>query len=219
MRRRYNLSKRNMLVFILIYAVMIIILSLQILGSSHLTVSLLNLIAVIGVSLIVGGFIREWFMMREQERRSLPIYRYTEDEGEIDQAEGLLYRELFEPLGMEHSVRDELRAEGQERYFIAKVEHKLVGVMVLTVNGDTAELHHAAVNKAYRGKEIGISLWNVVHEYAKREGIRTIHLYSRNTAFGFWRRCGLEAVSDEWIEHERFTPHNIRYKKMEMNVS
>lgn len=213
------MSKKLLLFFIVIYFAITIVQGLQIVASSDRFVETLNLIVVIVISLIVGSFIREWFLLRDKEREARPVYRRSTDPGEIDQSEQLLYTELFEPLGLDKSAREELRAEGEDRYFVTKLDGKIVAAMILTVNGTSAEVHHAAVAKAYRGKEIGLTLWQVVHEYAKRQGIRQIVVYSRNTSFGFWRRCGLEDTAEDWIEHEPFVPHNIRYKKMQLDVS
>lgn len=213
------MSKKLLLFFIIIYFAMTIVQGLQIVASSDRFVETLNLIVVIVVSLIVGGFIREWFLLRDKEREARPVYRHSADPGEIDQAEQLLYTEIYEPWGLDKSARDELRAEGEDRYFVTKLDGRIVAAMILTVNGASAVVHHAAVAKAYRGREIGLTLWQVVHEYAKRQGIRRILVYSSNTSFGFWRRCGLEDASEDWIEHEAFVPHNIRYKKMQVEVS
>lgn len=220
------MSKKILLLFVAIYSLLIVLLSMQILTASAVILKALDLAVVIVISIFVGAYGREYFLLREKEREAQPVYRLTDDPGEIDLAEGLLHRELFKPFGLDRQVWEEQCAarwmenrQGVDRYFVARLGDEVIAAMVLRVEGDTAELRLAAVAGEHRGKNIGISLWNIVHAYARREQIRTIVVYTRNTAFGFWRRCGLEEASEKWIELDSLAPYNIRYKKMQIDIA
>ncbi|WP_407270737.1 hypothetical protein [Radiobacillus sp. PE A8.2] len=66
-----EVNKRNtpakLTLFCVIYAVIIIINSLLVINSPHLFVRVLNLIVVIALSIVIGAFIREIFILRNAE--------------------------------------------------------------------------------------------------------------------------------------------------------
>jgi GNAT superfamily N-acetyltransferase len=210
------MSRKTLILFIAVYAVMIVLQSLQIIYSPHRIASALNLTAVIVTSLIVGALVREWMLVRAKEMEPMPVYRHTDDPGEIDLAVELLHRELYAPYGLEKSDWHE-RGEG-DRHFVARLGDEVIAAMILRTGGENAELHHAAVARNHRGKGVGIALWQAVYAHAARNGIRIIDVYSRNTSFGFWRRCGLEAVSDHWFDEKLPGQHPIRRSKMRIEV-
>lgn len=144
--------------------------------------------------------------------------RKIENPTELASAKRLLYRELFAPLGLSEDTQERLKIPGVEHYFICEVDNQTVGVMVLSVDQDRVELHHAAVSKAYRNLGIGKRLWNEVYDFAKKIGITGMELYSRNTAIEFWTSCGFQASTEEWIEAEPFVKHGIRHKRMELQI-
>lgn len=145
------------------------------------------------------------------------IERTSDPEG-INKAKLLLYKELFEPLGMPRDTQDRLKAPGLEHYFVCILNHTIIGVMVLVTGDGTTELHHAAIANEYRGQGVGTTLWQNVLAFSKSEGIRAIELYSRNTAIHFWKSVGFHEVSEEWLEVESFVKHGIRHKKMEISI-
>ena len=209
------MSRRTIAFFIAVYAVMIVLQSVQILHAPQWIVSALNLAAVIVISLTVGMLVREWMLVRAREQE--PVCRHTDDPGEIDLAESLLHRELYAPYGLDRAQWRE-RSEG-ERHFIARLGDEVIAAMILRTDGTRAELHHAAVADRHRGKGIGLALWRAVYDYAARNGIRTIEVHARNTSFGFWRRCGLEAISDAWTDESLPGSQELRRIRMRIEVS
>lgn len=142
----------------------------------------------------------------------------TEELEIISKAKNLLYNELFKPLGFPEDMQEKLKAPGKEHYFVCIYEKEINGVMVLAVDKERAELHHAATVNKYRNHGIGKKIWQEVYEFVKNEGIKTVELYSRNTAVDFWRSLGFIEVSEEWLETDLFMKHNIRHKKMEISI-
>jgi len=65
-------EKRNtpakMIMFCVLFAIIVIIDSLLVFNSPYLFVRVLNLFAVIGISGVIGAFIREIFILKEKER-------------------------------------------------------------------------------------------------------------------------------------------------------
>jgi len=86
--------------------------------------------------------------------------------------------------------------------------------MVLVLNGQHAELHHAATRTAYRGRGIGKQLWELLKAYCLERQLPSIELVSRNTAISFWRSVGFEESTEAWIERPEFVKHGIRHKAM-----
>jgi ribosomal protein S18 acetylase RimI-like enzyme len=146
------------------------------------------------------------------------IYQITEDKKAILKAQELLYKELFEPLGFPSNTQEKLSILGKEYYFVSLKDNEIIGVMVLVVDEKKVELHHAVIIKEYRNQGIGKKLWKEIYEFSKKEKIQKIELYSRNTAINFWESVGFIEVSDEWYEMEMFIKHNIRHKKMEIQI-
>lgn len=143
----------------------------------------------------------------------------TEETRLVQQAETLLYEELFHPLGLPLDMQEQLKTEGVEHYFVAVDGDNVIGTMVLVIHGTDVELHHAAVSSSYRGRGIGSRLWEEVLAYCSIEHLKKVNLYSRNTAIAFWRSLGFMETSDAWLEAEMFVKHGIRHKQMERDIS
>ncbi|MFD0587486.1 GNAT family N-acetyltransferase [Paenibacillus sp. GCM10027627] len=138
----------------------------------------------------------------------------TDNDGHIAKAKRLLYTQLFKPI--HPSAVRQLRQEeyGAEHYFVCSLDQEIIAVMVLTVEGDGAELHHAITDKKYRSRGVGKRLWEQVRQFAEGEGFCSVELYSRNTAIEFWQSIGFYPLTEEWLEIEPFLRHSIRHKKM-----
>ncbi len=133
----------------------------------------------------------------------------------VQQAKQLLYDVLFEPLQLPNTMQEQLKIQGEELYFVALDEQsEVVGVMVVVIEGQHVELHHAATRTALRGHGIGKQLWEQVRKYCTDNGYEQIELVSRNTAMSFWASVGFEDASQEWIERPEFVKHGIRHKAM-----
>ncbi len=139
------------------------------------------------------------------------------DEFALQQVDALLYEVLWEPYGMPN-VRHQFDKGEAEIIFAAKDGITVAGAFVLIVYKDkSAELRHAAVLPEYQGQKTGRGLWNEVLEYIKAESINSIYVYARNTAIGFWEKIGFRVETD-WIDHDFFANHGIRFKVMMFDI-
>lgn len=133
----------------------------------------------------------------------------------LAQAESLLYKELWEPLGLPATVRDEFKAGPAEKTLVALKGERVVGVFILVEHGDgTTEIRHAAVDGSFHGMAIGRRLFKKVLDlYNTDPCVGEITVYARNNSVDFWQKQGFTACSD-WLDHEMFAPHGIRFRKM-----
>jgi len=139
--------------------------------------------------------------------------KQAEFQWEINSSDDLLFNTMFKPLNMDRSIKEELKVPGVEFHFVALESDMVVGSMVVVINNNSAELRHAAVDEMYRNKGIGKQIWEEVKQFLFIKGINEIELFSRNTALEFWSKLGFYETS-EWLDHEKFLRHGIRYKKM-----
>jgi len=146
--------------------------------------------------------------------RSKMNIKLINDSKTIEEANRILYKELFAPLQISETDIEKLKSDGKEQYVVCEIKGHIVGVIVIVEKDSEAELLHAVVASEYRSKGIGKILWRKALDHLKSKEYKDIFLYSRNTAFDFWSRCGFKAISDEWLEHELFIPHGIRHKRM-----
>lgn len=145
-------------------------------------------------------------------------YKRAESKEEVYDSTELIYITLLKPFGFAKTVMEELKLEGEEHHFIAKTnEGIVVGSMVVVINDNDVELRHGAVLDTHRNKGIGRQLWEIVRNFLSEQNIKEIELYARNTALKFWKGLGFFETSD-WLEHELFTKHGIRYKKMKYMI-
>ena len=151
--------------------------------------------------------------MKEEIEGVIMDFIITQDSNLLDQADKLLYVELWQPHGLVLDVRKELKLAAKEIVFIAKENEEVLGTFVFLIHDKfKGEVRHAAVNSQKHKKNIGRGLWQQVINYINKLGITTVEVYSRNTSLEFWRKLGFIEDSD-WLDHELFTPHGIRFKK------
>ncbi|MDB5055275.1 MAG: hypothetical protein JWM44_3325 [Bacilli bacterium] len=145
------------------------------------------------------------------------IFQITSDPEMIQAAERLLYSELFEPLQLDHSARQQLKIPGDDYYFVCtNNQNEVIGVMLLVRDHPYNEIRHAAVSQKYRNHGIGWSIWQEVYRFGLEREIASIELYSRNSAIKFWTKLGFVEISD-WMDKDMFKEHDIRFKKMKFD--
>lgn len=74
----------------------------------------------------------------------------------------------------------------------------VVGVIVLIIQAETAEIRHAAVSGKYQRLGLGRALLNIALTLAKESGVKELEVYARNTAIEFWEKVGFADVSG-WL--------------------
>ena len=140
------------------------------------------------------------------------------DPATIKKADDLLYEVLWKPFNISSNTREYFKTGAPELIFAALQENRVTGAFVLVVySPDYAEIRHAAVSIPSQGQGTGRKLCRQVLSYAEQNQINRIEVYARDTALGFWTKMGFKEESD-WVDHELFIKHGIRFKKMAVTV-
>ena len=92
------------------------------------------------------------------------------------------------------------------KHFIALVDSKIVGTArVRYPDHGEVKIERMAVDKAYRGKDIGEGLLRYVIGQAKKSKPKRTWMQAQTRAQGFYEKCGFHAVSKPYdlygIEH------------------
>ncbi|MWC27611.1 GNAT family N-acetyltransferase [Paenibacillus sp. MMS18-CY102] len=141
----------------------------------------------------------------------------AQDQLLLEKADKFLYDEMWKPFGMDESIRNELKLNGEEISFVAVEKEMVIGVFVLVITKEAIELRHAAVSSQKRNRGIGNAIWHNVLKYIEVNAISKVELYARNSSIHFWQKLGFQEVSD-WLDHPLFVNHGVRFKKMEINI-
>lgn len=88
-------------------------------------------------------------------------------------------------------------------------EEKLISVISLFIENDTAQFRKFATEISEQGKGYGSILLNHIIEESIKNNIKTLWCNARMTALGFYEKFGFKAISETWIDNE------IEYVKME----
>ncbi len=124
----------------------------------------------------------------------------------------LRYELLRKPLGL-HFSDEELARETQDILLGAFEDSKILACCVLTkLDAETVRLRQMAVNKKQQGKGVGNTLMNFAERIAADMGFRTLTMHARNTAVGFYQKCGYRVVGSEFIEVG--IPHHVMQKPL-----
>ena len=136
--------------------------------------------------------------------------RSPKSESEFEAYYELRWRVLRKPWGQPSgSERDELddAATHVAGYDEAK---RLVCVGRLhTVETGVGQVRYMAVEESLRGLGLGHEVLDELERLAKRQGISVIVLDARESAVGFYRRNGYEAVGDGHVLFDE-----VRHSKM-----
>jgi N-acetylglutamate synthase-like GNAT family acetyltransferase len=83
----------------------------------------------------------------------------------------------------------------------------------LTVYGeDTVQLRQMAVKKDIQSGGIGKSIVAFAEKLAKEKGFSVLMMHARNTALGFYQKCGYTIRGNEFIEVT--VPHHCMEKRL-----
>jgi predicted GNAT family N-acyltransferase len=88
-------------------------------------------------------------------------------------------------------------------------EEKLISVISLFVENNTAQFRKFATELSEQGKGYGSILLKHIIEKSIKNNIKNLWCNARITALSFYEKFGFEAVSETWMDHE------IEYVKME----
>ena len=117
---------------------------------------------------------------------------------------------LRRPLGLSFT-QEELDREKDDVLLAAFEDDIMLGCCLLTqANMDTVRLRQMAVRNNLQGKGIGQAIINFAELVAKAKGYKKICMHARDTAIGFYERCGYSIVGDQFIEVS--VPHHEMQK-------
>jgi N-acetylglutamate synthase-like GNAT family acetyltransferase len=139
------------------------------------------------------------------------------DANELDE---LLWRILWQPLGLQRDVRNEFKVDGESLELISKADGQVTGAVVAVWTGDAEiELRHIAVLTEFQKQGIGSRLVERVVQIAKPKGCRRIHTIARNTSVGFFKNNGFRKAKGIAPEHSVFKNHGIFFELMERIIN
>ncbi len=106
------------------------------------------------------------------------------DSKTIDEANRILYKELFAPLQISENDIESLKSDGKEQYIICENKGHMVGVIVVVEKDSEAEILHAVVAPEYRGTGIGKMLWRKsIRSFEVKRIWRYLFIFKK---FSFW---------------------------------
>ena len=101
-------------------------------------------------------------------------------------------------------IEEELRLENQ-RFFVARVDKKIIGVCLAFRNEEKNQLKAIYVLPEFQGMGIGYKLWNEVLNFIDHTKDTTVEVVIYNdNAIKFYKRLGFEDTGRRWT-NEKFT--------------
>jgi N-acetylglutamate synthase-like GNAT family acetyltransferase len=125
---------------------------------------------------------------------------------------GLRMELLRRPLGL--SFTEEQLAGEKEDWLIGAFENnELIGCCVLThYDASIIQLRQMAVRQDIQASGIGRRIVAYAEELARKIGYAALMMHARNTALGFYKKCGYEIRGNEFMEVT--VPHHYMEKKL-----
>ena len=122
----------------------------------------------------------------------------------------LRYEILRKPLGLTFSPED-LEKEKDDILIAAFEDDIMLGCCMLTTTApDTVRLRQMAVRNNLQGKGIGQAIISFAEKLARHKGYKTITMHARDSALGFYERCGYQVKGDQFVEVS--VPHHLMEK-------
>lgn len=131
------------------------------------------------------------------------------------------YKDKLSADGIERyqkRIEEELKLQNQ-RFFVAKVNKKVIGVCLAFRHEDKNQLKAIYVLPEFQGMGIGYKLWNKVSEFIDETKGTTVEVVVHNiNAIVFYKRLGFEDTGRRWTD-ERFTMKSgATFPEMEMKI-
>lgn len=121
-------------------------------------------------------------------------------------------RVLIEAVGRNENCRD-FDFPDKDLYLSAFDEDLLIGTAILTpLNDESVRMRQMAVHEDYRGRGIGRLVVNEFERIALERGYSEIILHARETALGFYEKCGYLRTSEKFYEID--IPHYEMRKQL-----
>lgn len=118
---------------------------------------------------------------------------------EYDEMVELRKKILLDPSGISYSY---INPEKEKQDFlIGAFEDKLVGCCLLTKKDQAnLQLRQMAVDDDQQNRGVGAAIVAYAEEIAKENGFQKMVLHARDTAKGFYSKCGYRIIGDEFFE-------------------
>jgi len=138
---------------------------------------------------------------------------------DADEFDELLWRILWQPLGLPRNVRQGFKVDGESLELVAKENGRIIGGVVAVWTGATeVELRHVAVVKEAQNKGTGRRLIESVIDIVRSRGCRRVHTIARITSSDFFRNLGFRTAPGTAPEHSVFKKHGIVFELMDRFV-
>lgn len=118
---------------------------------------------------------------------------------------------LREPLGLDFSEEDLADEEGEAILGIEKDGEWIACVHLKPAESESLKLRQMAVDPRYQGLGIGESLILAAEEMCNPLGYSDIFLHARETAVGFYEKCGYSVEGEPFVEVG--LPHRLMRKR------
>lgn len=118
---------------------------------------------------------------------------------EYEQMVDLRKKVLLDPYGISHSY---INPEQEKHHFlIGAFDEIMIGCCLLSKKDErTLQLRQMVVNSDSQGKGVGTAIVAFAEKVAKENGYSRLMMHARDTAKGFYSKCGYEVVGDEFYE-------------------
>jgi N-acetylglutamate synthase-like GNAT family acetyltransferase len=118
---------------------------------------------------------------------------------EYDEMTELRKRVLLDPYGIPHYYINPEKEKND--FLIGAFEERLIGCCMLTKLDDhTLQLRQMVVDNEQQKSGIGAGIVAFAEKVAREHGFSKVILHARDTAKGFYSKCGYQIVGDEFLE-------------------
>jgi len=156
---------------------------------------------------------------RDRQKVTMATVEIIKTAGDVAQVDELLWRVLWQPLGLPRDIRSNFNIDGEKLELAAKEHGQVVGGLVAVWSAkNDIELRHLAVDSSHQRKGIGRSLVTELCRIASIKMYHRVHTIARSTSAGFFRELGFRAVPGMAPEHPLFLRHGIIFEFMERSV-
>jgi N-acetylglutamate synthase-like GNAT family acetyltransferase len=119
---------------------------------------------------------------------------------------------LRDPLGLQFT-NEELEEEKDHILIAAYEDEDMLGCCMLKkLDSHTLQLRQMAVKDNLQRKGIGASIMSFAENLSRDKGYKKIIMHARDSAIGFYERCGYKKKGDQFIEIN--LPHHVMEKKL-----
>jgi len=137
------------------------------------------------------------------------------EKSELDQ---LLWDVLWKPLELTRDIRQSFKLNNPQIDLIAVDDGVVIGGLVANwLSENEIEIRHIAVRSEHQRLSAGRRLVEGLIKLVQKDALVTIVTCARNTSADFFAKLGF-IPTGEYIEHQDFTQHGIKFQKMYLKV-